>query len=204
KAADKLSKLGMEVGEVSIPAHHSAMAIYRGSIYEGAAALLRAHGLGYHWYGFYQTSLAETLGRSLKAQANDLPPELKLTMLLGTYLSEYYHGRLYAKAQNLRPSLRASYDSALKEFDVLAMPTVPMRAVKNEPGMDWKTRMESISEQGDNCSPFNATGHPAISIPCAKVDGLPVGLMLVARHFNDALLLKVAHAFEQHVDWQTL
>ena len=48
------------------------------------------------------------------------------------------------------------------------------------------------------------TGHPAISIPCGKSNGLPVGLMLVGKHFEDATLLRAAHAFEQHVNWETL
>ena len=204
KAIAHLSKMGLVVHDVSIPAHNTAMAIYHGGMIEGAAALMRARGLGYHWQGFYDTGLGETLGRALKTQANDLPPELKLTMLIGTYLSDYYHGRLYNKGQNLRPALRASYDSALERFDVLAMPTVSITAYKYESDIDWKARLSRAAGFGYNCSPFNATGHPGISVPCGKVDGLPVGLMLIARHFQESVLLKLAHAFEQSIDWETL
>ena len=125
-------------------------------------------------------------------------------MLIGTYLSDYYHGRVYYKGQNLRPALRASYDSVLERFDVLAMPTVSITAYKYEPDMDWKARLSRAAGFGYNCSPFDATGHPGISIPCGKVDGLPVGLMLIAGHFQESVLLRLAHAFEQSVDWETL
>ena len=87
---------------------------------------------------------------------------------------------------------------------MLAMPTVPTRASRYEPELDWKVRITGAFGLLDNCAPFDATGHPAISIPCAKVDGLPVGLMLIARHFDEAVLLKIAHAFEQHVDWEAI
>jgi amidase len=53
-----------------------------------------------------------------------------------------------------------------------------------------------------NTAPFDMTGHPAISIPCAKSNGLPVGLMLVGRHFDDATVLRVANAFEQNTNWE--
>ena len=53
-----------------------------------------------------------------------------------------------------------------------------------------------------NTAPFDMTGHPSISIPCTKSNGLPVGLMLTGRHFDDATVLAVAHAFEQQVDWE--
>ena len=111
---------------------------------------------------------------------------------------------MYAKAQNLRRVLRASYDEALAQFDVLAMPTTPMKAHKYDPGLDTLGTVAHGWNMLDNTAPFNMTGHPAISIPCAKSGGLPVGLMLVGRHFDDATLLRAAHAFEERTDWETL
>ncbi len=203
-ALDRFAGLGAEVEEVSVPAHSTAMSIYSAAMTEDSAALFRAQGFGYGWSGYYQTGLRETLGRAFKAQANDLPRVLQWTMLVGTYLSEHYSGRLHAKGQNLRPVLRAGYDAALERYDALAMPTVPMRAVRHDPADDWKALMDCIAGQSDNCGPFNITGHPGLSIPCGKPDGLPVGLMLIGRHFDDATLLKAGHAFEQNVDWETL
>ena len=55
-----------------------------------------------------------------------------------------------------------------------------------------------------NICPFNYTGHPAISIPCGKSDGLPIGLQLVAPHFREDVLLQAAYAYEQSVDWAAL
>ena len=54
-----------------------------------------------------------------------------------------------------------------------------------------------------NTSPFDVTGHPAMSLPCGKVDGLPVGAMLIGRHYAENTIYRVAHAYEQEVDWRT-
>ena len=161
--------------------------------------------MGYHWQGQYNPGLAASLGKARHAQANDFPATLKLTLMLGTYMKEHYHGRMYAKAQNLRRGLRASYDRALEQVDVLAMPTTPMRAHKHEPGLSPLQAMISHGlDISANTAPFDWSGHPAISIPCGKSDGLPVGLMLVGRRFDDAKLFQSAHAFEQHFNWETL
>ena len=204
KALKEMATLEINVEEVSVSAHATALNVFRGLYPEGATAVLRDRGLGYGWQGFYDIGLGEVLGRSLRTQGDDLPGDMKLTMVIGTYLREHYHGRIYAKAQNLRPTLRRSYDSALENFDVLALPTVPMQPFKNEMANDWKARFIRDGDVVINCAPFNVTGHPAISIPCGKVDDLPVGLMLVAKHFEEATLLRVAHTFEQSVDWESL
>ena len=119
-------------------------------------------------------------------------------------MSERYHGRVYAKAQNLRRVLRASYDQALDGVDVLAMPTTPMKAHRYVPDLDAEGLISRGWNMLDNTAPFDMTGHPAISIPCGKSKGLPVGLMLVARHFDEATLFRAAHAFERHSNWETL
>jgi amidase len=122
--------------------------------------------------------------------------------MLGTYLRQHYHGRFYAKAQNLRPGLRASYDAVLQQVDVLAMPTTPMKAHTYRPQLGIQELITHGWNMLGNTAPFDLTGHPSISIPCAKSNGLPVGLMLTGRQFDDATVLGVAHAFEQQVDWE--
>ena len=204
KALGVFSEMGAQTSEVSVPAHKEAPAIVWGLMAEGATATLRGNGMGHHWHGLYNSGLAETLGKSRRSQANDFPPTVKLILLVGSYMSERYHGRMYAKAQNLRPSLRASYDRALEQVDVLALPTTPMKAHRYEPDLGPKGIIDHGWNMLDNTAPFDMTGHPAISVPCGKSNGLPVGLMLVTRHFDDATLLRAAHAFEQHVDWETL
>ena len=204
RALAVLGELGVQTTEVSVPDHIDAGGIVWGLVAEGATALLRSNGMGHHWEGLYNTGLVETLGRARKAQANDLPPTVKLVLLMGSYVAERYHGRLYAKAQNLRRVLRAGYDQAFQEVDVLAMPTTPMTAHRYEPDIDIAGLLTHGWDMFNNTAPFDMTGHPAISIPCGKVNGLPVGLMLVGRQFDDATLFRVAHAFEQHTDWETV
>ncbi len=205
KALRELAKLKVETREVSIPMHNTTVhPIYQGINTEGGGVLLRDQGRTYGWEGFYHTSLAEALGRNLKTNANDLSPDTKFVMLVGTYLSDYYQGRLYGKAQNLRKTMRDTYDEALKEFDALAMPTVPVLPFKYDPDSSWVDRIARNDQISLNTGPFNATGHPALSVPCGKVNGLPVGLMLIGKHFQDATLLKIAHAFEKNVDWESI
>jgi amidase len=165
-------------------------------------ALLHSNGMGYHWRGAYNPALADVVGKSLQAQSHDLPPQIKLVSMLGTYLRQHYHGRFYPKVQNLRPGLRASYDAVLQQVDVLAMPTTPMKAHTYRPQLGIQELMTHGWNMLGNTAPFDMTGHPSISMPCAKSNGLPVGLMLTGRHFDDATVLAVAHAFEQQVDWE--
>ena len=100
------------------------------------------------------------------------------------------------------------------DVDVLAMPTIPMTAPRWRAPRDHEDALELTMLGGTrsldlgpviaNTCPFNYTGHPAISVPCAKLDGMPVGLMLVAPYFRDDLLLQAAAAYQQSVDWTSL
>jgi len=202
RAIQSLHELGAQTQEVSIPAHREAGGIIWGLIAEGTAALMYGNGVGYHWKGLYNVSLATALGKFRRAQGNDLPPTLKLVLLIGTYLNQRYHGRLYAKAQNQRRALQASYDQVLKQVDVLAMPTTPMKAHRYDPKVDCQGLITHGWNMLGNTAPFDMTGHPSLSIPCAKSNGLPVGLMLTGRHFEDATLLRVAQAFERSFTWE--
>ncbi|HIC69237.1 MAG TPA: amidase [Candidatus Latescibacteria bacterium] len=196
-------ELGAQVSEVSIPAHSDAGGVAWGLIVEGTTAILQSNGMGHHWEGLYPVGFAEALGESRRSGSDHLPPAAKLLMLIGSYVSDRYHGRPYAIAQNLRRPLRASYDRALEQFDILAMPTTPMKAHRYVPDIGVEGLLEHGFSMGENTAPFNMTGHPAISIPCAKSAGLPVGLMLVGKRFDDATILTAASAFEQQVDWET-
>jgi amidase len=96
----------------------------------------------------------------------------------------------------------ASYDAVFHQVDVLAMPTTPMKAHRYEPDLDLQTLVTQGGNMTSNTAPLDITGHPSLSVPCAKSQGLPVGLMLTGRHGEDALLLTVAHAFEQQGAWE--
>jgi amidase len=197
-----LGTLGATITEVSVPAHLTAGCIIWPLYAEGMTALLHSNGMRYHPREAYNAALADAVGQSLQAHGNDLPPQMKLVSMLGTYLCQHYHGRFYAKAQNLRPGLRASYDAVLQQVDVLAMPTTPMKAHPYRPQLGIEELITHGWNMAGNTAPFDLTGHPSISIPCAKSNGLPVGLMLTGRQFDDATVLAVAHAFEQQVDWE--
>ena len=205
QAANRLAELGASVEEVSIPWHADAGGIVWGLIAEGATALLQSSGTGHGFEGVYNEGLAQALGQGIKAQANDLPPTVKLVLLVGTYMMEEYNGQMYAKAQNMRRDLRAAYDDALTQYDLLLMPTTPMPAHANDSEGTPQGIMNHAWNMVTNTAPFDMTGHPAISVPCGKTsEGLPVGLMLVGRHFDDATVLRGAHAFEQSGDWETM
>src|SRR5207237_7873118 len=95
---------------------------------EGRTALARGGGNGWHWKGRYWPELARGLGEGLTMHANELPPQVKLTLICGAHLRRHYFGSYYARAQNLRPGLTAAYDRVLGEVDFLLMPTTPGRA----------------------------------------------------------------------------
>jgi len=201
-AVKALGELGAQVQEVSIPAHLETGGITWALIAEGMAALVYGNGVGHHWKGLYNVSFANVLGKSLQAQAQDLPHQVKFVVLMGTYLNRAYHGRLYGKAQNQRRALRAAYDQVLEQVDILVMPTTPNKAHKYDPTRDIRGLIEHGWNMLGNTAPFNMTGHPSLSVPCGKANGLPVGLMLTGRHFDDATLLRVGHTFEQQMAWE--
>ncbi len=202
EAVKALQELGAVVQDVSIPAHTEAGGITWAMISEGMAALARGSGVGYHWSGLYNESLANTLGKSLKAQAQDLPHQVKFVVMIGSYLNQAYHGRLYAKAQNQRRALRAAYDAVLEKVDVLVMPTTPNKAHRYDPQRSLRDLIDHGWNMLGNTAPFDMTGHPSLSVPCGKSQGLPVGLMITGRHFDDAMLLRIGHAFEQQMSWE--
>jgi amidase len=103
-------------------------------------------------------------------------------------------------ARNLVPEVRRQYDAALADVDLLVLPTVPMVA-RPLPAPDdpVEVRVARALEMIVNTAPFDVSGHPATSVPAAPVDGLPTGMMLVGRRWQDATCLRVAHAYEQLV-----
>ena len=122
---------------------------------------------------------------------------VKLTVLLGAYLSERYHHHYYAKAQNLGRQLRDRYAEALERCDVLMLPTTAMKARPIPVDADIPEVLAAALGNLHNTSPFDVTGNPALGVPCGASDGLPVGMMLVGRHFDDGTVLRAGHAYEQ-------
>jgi amidase len=205
-AAERLAGAGASVEEVSVPMHRDGLAIWNGVAMEGATDLMvRGDAFGTNHKGHYTTDLVDFYGRARRVRAQDYSVTVKLTMLLGAYLSDRYNHHYYAKAQNLGRRLRAAYGEALERCDVLVLPTTPMKAMRIPPAdatiVDVLTA--ALSNIG-NTAPIDVTGNPALSVPCAMSDGLPVGLMLVGRHFDDATVLRAGHAFEAVSEVQKL
>src|SRR2546430_15120341 len=99
-------------------------------------------------------------------------------------------------ARNLAFQVRRAYDEALESFDVLVMPTLPMVATPLVTPSDTReVYIARALEMIPNTAPFDISGHPAISVPAGLADGLPVGMMIVGKRFDDATCLRVAHAF---------
>jgi amidase len=165
---------------------------------EGMTDLMASSGNGRGWRGRYWPELASALGPGLRAHAQHLSAQMKITLVLGSYLRREYSGALYAKAQNLRSWQREAYDRALAEVDVLLMPTVPGPPHANDPSLPLAERVLRGWAVLSNTYPTDMTGHPALTIPAAEAEGLPVGVMLVGPRFADDRLLAVAATYERH------
>jgi amidase len=166
---------------------------------QGGTETNKQDGSGHGWRGHYPLDHVNFMHRTLKARSNDLPLGLKLVLLLGEYTYANYGMHYYAKAQNLSRGLRAAYDEVLNDVDVLLMPTLPFTAppIPKEP-LSTYGFLKVFANMIHNTGSFNPSGHPAISVPCGAHDGLPIGMQLVGRHFEDALVLRAAHAYEQN------
>jgi amidase len=203
QAAERLRGLGATVEEVSIPMHLDGQAIWAPIALEGLQAqMMHGNGMGFNWKGLYTTSLLDAHS-NWRARANELSRSLKACMLAGEYFLRHYRGHFYAKAQNLSRLLRQSYDDVLARYDLLLMPTLPMKATPL-PGQDASLALycQRAFEMLPNTSPFDVTGHPAMNIPCGMSQGLPIGMMLIAKHWNESTIYRAAHAFERLGDWR--
>ena len=202
KAALSLTAQGARVEEVSVPLHRQGAAIWDAICLQGATDLMRASGLAC-WVGGYQwVEAAEFIGAHLKERAATFPPPLKLTLILGQLMTRR-EGRIqYARAQNLALWLGREYDRMLADFDVLVMPTTPMKAPRR-PGAEMSERDRIILAVGidssRNVAPFDVSGHPSLSVPCGRSDGLPIGLSVVGKKFDDATVLRVGRSVEVSV-----
>lgn len=203
-AADLFGGLGATVEEVSIPMHLQSVAIWTPIGAEGIVRLMFGNGFGTGWRGLYSTSLLDAFSQ-WRHRAEELPDSFKYFVLLGQHMLKSHRGRFYAKAQNLARRLTATYDEALARHDLLLMPTLPLKATPiPPPDAPRKLLAQRAHEMFANTAAFDITPHPALSVPCGLSDGLPVGMMLVAKQYDEATAYRAASAFEQAKDWKTL
>lgn len=205
-AAETLARLGAEVEEISVPMHVEIGTVFMPMIAEGMVRQFTyGQGLGSGRFGFYPSSLIEKYS-SLSARADEFPDTVNALAAFGTFVKNKWGGRIYARGQNMRPWFIKRYADLFQEYDLLLMPTTAMPAVKLPDAQTTrKERIERAWCMLANTAAYDYTGHPAISVPCGMTsEGLPVGLQLVANHFNEPAIYRAAGAFEAASDWKTL
>ncbi len=200
-AAAGLRAAGADVTDVSVPEHLTADPIVMSMLAEGFAATLAAGGNGHQLQGQYWPELATAVHDGLARRASGLSPQIKLALLAGTHLQRRMSGASYARAANARRTLTAAYDRALSELDALIMPTTPVLPLEVDDALALGDRVMRDFGPTANTSVMNVTGHPAMSLPMASVDGLPVGVMAVGRRGEDHRLLALARTIERAVGW---
>jgi amidase len=209
-AVDLLAAAGAKVSKVSVPEHHDVRAAQTALGAEGGLAVFKIGFFGAFTRTYYPASLIAAINQMWAAHADMLAPRSKLSLIAGELSRRNYHGRLYAKAQNVRPTYIRAYGTALADVDVLVMPTCLMTAPKNHtPGSYFEAvednLMSGSSLPSRNTSPFNYTGHPALAVPVGKsAAGLPVSMQLVGRFFDDPLLMRVAYAYQHSTNWDEI
>ncbi len=200
-AAEALRGAGLVVEDVSVPWHRHGARIWDVIATEGAAAqMVDANGYGMNWPGLYDPEVIAHYGAQWRRDGSRFSETVKLVLLAGRHAIDTHQGTHYGMARNLVPALRAAYDDALARYDVLVLPTTPMAATPIPPAD--APREEVIAralEMITNTCVTDVTGHPACSVPAGTAGGLPVGMMIVGRHFDDATVLRVAQAHEQVV-----
>lgn len=197
EAVRKYRSLGVEVDEISVPTHLTCFDVWNAIVVEGTSELMfKANGLSSYGEGYADPAMLEAFA-AWRARPDQISPTAMPALLMGAYMHDRYQNRFYAKAQSLLGQMRAEFDAVLADYDVMAMPTIPFRATAL-PAADapLKERVELGLPMVGNTSPYNASGHPAITVPCGSHDELPIGLMLIGRHFGEADLLCAAAAFE--------
>src|SRR5580698_10289036 len=193
-AIQKLAQLGCEMVPVSLP--HTEYAIptyYIVATAEASSNLARFDGVRYG----YRTSDARTLSEMYRRTRNHgFGAEVKRRIMLGTYaLSAGYYDAYYLKAQRVRTLLVRDFEEAFKKVDAIVTPTSPTAAFKLGEKVDDPLSMylaDIFTVTAD------LAGIPGISVPCGETkENLPVGLQILGKHFDEATILRVAHAYEQ-------
>ncbi len=196
-AIQTLAELGAEVHEVSLPHTDLALPVYYLiAPAEASANLARYDGIRYG-LSAEAGSLWETYRRT---RGEGFGPEVKRRIMLGAYaLSAGYYDAYYLKAQQVRTLIKADFDAALHEVDIIACPTTPTTAFRigektDDPLNMYLSDIFTLS--------LNLAGLPGLSLPCGfDAAGLPIGLQLIAGAFQEPLLLAAACAYEQATPW---
>ena len=200
EAIKKLVELGAQTNPVSLPHTEYAVPVYYIiATAEASSNLARFDGVQYG----YRAQAASLIQMYKLTRAQGFGAEAKRRVILGTFvLSHGYYDAYYLRALKVRTLIKQDFDKVFDDFDCMVAPTSPSCAFKigertQDPLKMYLSDIYTISA--------NLAGIPAISIPCGFTkQGLPVGLQIMAKAFNEEMLFKVAHAFEQNTPWHKL
>ena len=195
-AAKRYEKMGAELLEVSMPAiDHALAAYYVISSAEASSNLARFDGVR---YGYRTEEFEDITELYKKSRSEGFGAEVKRRIMLGTFaLSSGYYDAYYKKALQVRALVRRDFDSVLAKCDVILSPVAPTVAYK----LGEKSANPLEMYMGDAYSvPVNVAGIPALALPCGKGEGgMPVGLQLMGKPFDEALLYRVGAALEDEM-----
>lgn len=192
KALRKLEQLGAIVEEVSLPHSEYAVATYYLiAPAEASSNLARFDGVRYG----VRRDAANLIDLYHQSRSQGFGDEVKRRVMLGTYaLSSGYYDAYYLKAQKVRTLISQDFTNIFADYDVVVGPTSPTTAFRIAEQTDDPLTMYA----NDICTiPVNLAGLPAISVPCGLANGLPVGLQIIGKAFDEATILRTAHAYEQ-------
>lgn len=198
-AIKHLEGLGAKVVDVSLPhTPYAVAAYYILATSEASSNLARYDGVKYG----LRVKAKDLMDMYTQTRAKGFGPEVKRRIMLGTFaLSSGYYDAYYLRAQKVRTLIKNDFDEAFKEADVIATPTTPEVAFRMGEKTDDPLKMY-LSDIFTNS--INLAGVPGISIPCGFTKaGLPVGLQIIGKHFDEENVLKVADAYERTTDWRT-
>lgn len=197
----KLTSLGAEMVQIKLPhSKHALATYYILQPAEVSANLARYDGVRYGFSKGADDEIEEIKDIYFKSRAEGFGTEVKRRIMLGTYtISSGFKDAYYNKAQRVRTLIKQDFDEAFESVDVIISPTTPTVAFKI--GEKTKDPLSMYKADLLTC-PASLAGIPAISLPCGLVDGMPVGLQIMGRQFDEETILKVAHAFEQNTDWR--
>ncbi|MTI66815.1 MAG: Asp-tRNA(Asn)/Glu-tRNA(Gln) amidotransferase subunit GatA [Firmicutes bacterium] len=197
KAVKVLEDLGAKVDEVSLPHSDYGLATYYVlAPSEASSNLSRFDGIRYGSRVKDYDSLDELF---IKTRSEGFGEEVKRRVMMGTYcLSSGYYDEYYNKAQKVRTLIKKDFDDIFKEYDVIISPTTPSLPFKigernDDPLAMYMSDILTVS--------VNIAGVPALSIPCGLIDGLPVGLQIIGKAFDEETIIKVAYNYEKNSDF---
>lgn len=198
KAIDHLKELGAQIKEISLPhSEYCLAAYYIIAPAEASSNLARFDGVQ---YGYRFRNADNLLQMYQKTRGKGFGPEVKRRIMLGTYaLSAGYYEAYYLKSLKVRTLIKRDFDNAFETCDVIVTPTSPTPAFKigekiQDPLQMYLSDIFTIS--------VNLTGIPAISIPCGlNQSGLPIGLQIIGKPFDELTILRIAYAYEQTTPW---